>query len=86
MNQVGLQFGYFLLDYFVFSQLAIKESLGHLRLFLNAAWGQFIEIGDLVAGITEILDLDQPHLNQGLQTVFTLNRGRTKLTPCLFVI
>ena len=75
MNQVGLQFGYFLLDYFVFLQFALKESFGYLRLFLNTAGGQLIEIGYLAFGITEIPDLDQTHLDQGLNAVVGLAQG-----------
>lgn len=74
-NHIGLEFGNFLLNYFELSQFTFEEGAGDVRLFLDAARGQLIEISDLIVGITEILDLDRAHFNQGLQTVVGLTQG-----------
>ncbi len=56
----------------IFLQLALQEVEGCSRLFFDAAGGQLVEVGNLVVGTLEIIDLDQASLNQGLDKIIYL--------------
>lgn len=56
----------------IFLQLALQEVEGCSRLFFDAAGGQLVEVGNLVVGALEIIDLDQSSLNQGLDQIIDL--------------